>query len=493
MRETPVSRLKQSAAQVALGATGVAAITVLCFPAHLDLTIPGFLYLLLVVFLSVTGGFASSAIVAVIAVACLEYFFIPPILAWNIDNPIDLVALMTFLVTSLVITRLASKSRLEARSAEERRKDMARLYQLALRLLSLEPELAAGVRSLRLFREIFGFRAACLFDGSSAKLQLDGEPRADLAERTHAAYIRARDDRDSEHNIDVRCLHIGGKLLGAVGFEGDLDSETTSGPLAMLAAVTLERARAYERASRTAAAIQAEILRSAILDALAHEFKTPLTAILTAAGTIKDAHGSHPDQREMAAVIENEAARLGRLTTRLLRMQRLDRHEVKPNLEAADLQAVVTSVVDQYRAQSEERAIELIPRDGAFPVSCDPELLGMALVQLLDNAFKYSRPGSVVKIEFGSENGCANIYVMNEGYPIRAEERERIFERFFRGSHAKHGSPGTGLGLYIARKIAHAHGGALAVDPTYSRDKGTRFRLSLPVSTPHRQHERKAS
>lgn len=370
---------------------------------------------------------------------------------------------------------------------------MARLYQLALRLLSLEPELAAGVRSLRLFREIFGFRAACLFDGSSAKLQLDGEPQADLAERTHAAYIRARDDRDSEHNIDVRCLHIGGKLLGAVGFEGDLDGESISGPLAMLAAVTLERARAYERASRTAAAIQAEILRSAILDALAHEFKTPLTAILTAAETIKDAQGSHPDQREMAAVIENEAARLGRLTTRLLRMQRLDRHEVKPNLEAADLQAVVTSVVDQYRAQSEERAIELIPRDGAFPVSCDPELLGMALVQLLDNAFKYSRPGSVVKIEFGSEDGCANIYVVNEGYPIRAGERERIFERFFRGSHAKHGSPGTGLGLYIARKIAYAHGGALAVDPTYSRDKGTRFRLSLPVSTPHRQHERKAS
>ena len=487
------NELRRIAAQVALGAIGVALVTALCFPAHLELAIPSLLYLLLVVLQSLTAGFASAAVVSVIAVACLEYFFVPPILTWNVASPIDFVALATFLATSLVITRLASKARIDANSAESKRRDLAQLYELALRLLSLEPEAAAGVRAPRLFREIFGVRAVCLLDANTAQIHLDGESQQDLAERTRNAYIAGHDYRDSARNLDVRCLYIGGDLLGAIGFEGRLDSESTAGPLAMLAAVTLERARANETASKAAAAIHAEVLRSAILDALAHEFKTPLTAILTAAGSLKEAGGLQPDERDLADMIENETARLGRLTTRLLRMQRLDRTEVRPNLETTNLAALVANIVDQYRSQFGERDILVTsPREG-LAVSCDPELLALALVQLLDNASKYSRPGTAVEVEVDSDGESANICVTNAGQPIRAEERERIFERFYRGRHSRHNAPGTGLGLYVARKIIRAQGGTLEVDRSYSDDQGTRFRLTLPILAVHSQHELKAS
>ena len=138
------NQLQRIAVQVALGTVGVALITALCFPAHLDMAIPSLLYLLIVVVQSLTAGFASAVVVSIVAVACLEYFFVPPILTWNVASPIDYVALATFLATSLVITRLASRARIDANSAESKRRDLAQLYELALRLLSLEPEVAAG-------------------------------------------------------------------------------------------------------------------------------------------------------------------------------------------------------------------------------------------------------------------------------------------------------------------------------------------------------------
>ena len=208
------------------------------------------------------------------------------------------------------------------------------------------------MKSLRLFRDIFGFRAACLLDANTAQVHLDGDSQQGLAEKTRSGYIAGHDYRDSARSLEIRCVWIGGELLGAIGFEGALDSESTAGPLGVLAAVTLERARANESASKAAAAIHAEVLRSAILDALAHEFKTPLTAIMTAAGSLKEVDGLPLDERELAEMIENEAARLGHLTTRLLRMQRLDRIEVKPNLETADLSPLVMHIVDQAKPGS---------------------------------------------------------------------------------------------------------------------------------------------
>jgi len=497
MNATKPPQLTRVGGQVALGSLGVALITGVCFPAHLSYGIPGFLYLLLVVLLSLTGGFASSALVSLIAIVCLNYFFIPPVLSFEIVEPVGGAALLTFLVTSLVITRLVSRVRDQSGATESKRRDVALLYEAAARLLSLDPEAAAGAKSLRVFREVFGLRAACLFDGGAGRLQVDGESENGLAERTRDAFIRGQDYQDANRELSIQCLHAAGKLTGAVGFEGHLDDRATAGPLSMLAATALERARSFRSASKAAAAVEAEVLRSAILDAFAHEFKTPLAVILTAAGGIRETGSLAAEQLEMTEIIETQTTRLSRLATRLLRMARLDREEVKPRLESIDLHELVARLVHQYESQAEGHIVSVKSSLMAVAVLADSELLGLALVQLLDNAFKYSQPGTAIGIDLQSRNGFAYVRVRNQGRSVRREEQERIFERFFRGSETEHRAPGTGLGLYVARKIVRAHGGSLELDPDDASGDAsgdaTTFCVKLPIREDERQHERKAS
>ena len=182
MRAVKLSRYWRFGCHVIGGSFVVALVTVLAYHTHLNLGIPAFLYLLTVVTLSLVGGFAEAAVVSVVAVGCLDYFLTPPLLEWQITDPVDTVGLVTFWATSLVITRLASNSKRQAETAEKKRKEAALLYDAASRLLSLEPQMAAGALSLRVFREVFGLDAACLYDGMTDNLLLEGQSLHNLSE-----------------------------------------------------------------------------------------------------------------------------------------------------------------------------------------------------------------------------------------------------------------------------------------------------------------------
>ncbi len=487
-----VSRVLPAAIKsVALGSLAIAFITAACFSAHLSFEIPSLLYLMVVVFQSLLAGYASSAAVSVVAAACLEYFFIPPVLEWQINDPEDALALFAYLVTSLVITRLASKARNETRKAESKRKDAALLYETASRLLTLEPAIAAGTRALRIFREVFGLNAACLFDAGTTAVLVDGEPEHGLARETRNAYVLGHDYRNSDGWVHVHCIRVGGKPVGAVGFEGRFEDESAVFPLFALADTAFERARSFRSAGKAAAAVQAEMLRSAILDAFAHEFKTPQAVIMTAAGSLRQTGGLRTEQLEMADVIENEICRLNHLTTGLLRMARLDRDDVKPRMEVTDLGELVTHLIGQYRSHCGDHLISIKLQREAPDVLTDPELMNLALVQLLDNACKYSDPGSSVAIELDRDEEFANVFVTNGGRPIRREEEERIFERSYRGVETEHVTSGTGLGLYVARKIVRAHGGNLELDQNHAKHGSTTFRVRLPIVQREPPHERR--
>ena len=461
----------------------VGLVTAICYVLRLDLTVTGFLYLIIVVLQSLVGDFVSSAVVSIIADLCLNFFFAPPLFSFRVSDSSDFWALIAFLLTGLVITRLTTKVRREMQVSERHRSEMKLLYELSHRLFALNPREEMLPKSVALFRTVFGLRAACLYDGMNAELHSDGDSQSGLAEQTRAAYISRQDHDDAVSGIFTRVVRAGGNTMGAIGLEGLHDAELTAGPLAELAAAMLERVRVFRDASHADAAAQAEVFRGAILDALAHEFKTPLATIVTAAGGLRETGGLRPEQLELAEMAEMEASRLGQLTSRLLRIARLDREEVKPQLELTDLAELVTHLADQYEERWTDRKLSLSKDVPAAEVLADAELLGLAVRQLLDNACKYSHSGAVVKIGIAAEDKFVTVRVWNSGSSLSLNERTRIFERFYRGTEARQVAPGSGLGLYVARKIVQAHGGSLDLESDDEwNGQGVTFRLALPIA-----------
>jgi two-component system, OmpR family, sensor histidine kinase KdpD len=477
-----IRRIWPSLIHTVLGCLLIGLVSFVCYRFRLNLSVTAFIYLIVIVLQARIGSFASSAAVSLAAVLCLDFFFVPPLFSFEVTNPLDILALISFLTTGLVITGLTTRVREQAAIADDQRRQVDRLYQVAQALLALDPETTAYARSIELYKDVFGLRAVCLFDAAKAEMHCTDNSRNGLADQTRAAYCSGRDREDAGSEVLIRCLRAAGKTIGAIGLEGLRDPELTAGHLCTMAATMLERAHSFNQASHAVAAAQTELFRGAVLDALAHEFKTPLATIVTAAGGLRGLGPLCPEQLELTDIVESEASRLSLLTSRLLRTAQLDREEVKPQLELTDMTDLVADLAEQYSRQWTDRKLSVRTETEATGVMADPELLQLALRQLLDNACKYSVPGSAVTVSIDSQDQWVAIRTSNSGSCIRPSERSRIFERFYRGAEAAHTAPGSGLGLYVARKIVHAHGGSLDLETemTTNTNKDTAFRLALP-------------
>lgn len=454
------------------GLAAVGLLTAICFGLRLNFSATAFLYLIVVVVCSLSGGFPTAAVVSTAAVACLDYFFTYPIFSLTVSDPVDISALAAFLVTALAITRLAARAREQTRAALEQRRNLERLYRVSQQLLALDPEAANGVALLEPFRAVFDLRSVVLFDSTAMETLAAGDPPPAILSAVRNAYV-AGADQDQEAAA-IRCLRTRDKNIGAIGFEGLAASPVIAGSMAALAAGALERARGFRKAAKAAAQAESEAVRGAILDALAHEFKTPLATILTAAGGLREVGPLGAEQTELTGVIESQAERLAGLTSRLLRLARLDREEVRPRLEPVDLAELVSSLGDRFGPQF---VFDAEPVN----VLADPDLLRLAASQLLDNAMKYGDPSAPISVAVSRKGGAASLRVWNAGPPIPAEERLHVFDRFFRGAVWRRRTPGTGLGLYVARKIAAAHGGTVEAEDL-PPGEGVAFRINVPIA-----------
>jgi two-component system sensor histidine kinase KdpD len=255
--------------------------------------------------------------------------------------------------------------------------------------------------------------------------------------------------------------------------------------LASLAAVTLDRARSLRNESRAEAARQSERLRTAIVDALAHEVATPLTSIRAASSGMLAAGGLKEYQTELLTLIDHECERLTRITQEMLRTAKLDSREVQVRRGSVDLQEVMTEIVRVARQKAPMRVLTVVWKDAECAVMGEESLIVAALSQLVDNAFKYSPADTPVSVGVKREDGEIWISVHNTGSHIPSDELERIFERFYRSESAGSNVPGTGLGLSIARKIATAHNGR--VWAASDKEKGTTFYLALAAQKSEEQ------
>ena len=456
--------------------------TWICFRLGLNLASVGFLYLVCVVLAAVHGGFWQATWVSVISVACLDYFFDDPIFSFSVVRVSNWVELGAFEFTALIISQLSTRAHLRELEAIAERRETERLYQTARRILLFDRADDPGNLVTSLIREIFGLEAVFLFDAPSSKVykssRMPGTGDAAHISQTRAAYLLDSETFDPHIQCWFCALRLGIRPVGSLALCGAPLSQLTATALASLAAIALEQSRALQNQYHAEAARQAEQLRSAVLDSMAHQFKTPLTVIRTASSGLPAAGELTPLQTELVSLIDQEARKLNDLASRLVGAPELHPTSFAPQPEPLLLSRLMKTAIQELQQQGDRDRFQVAAPAHEPPVFADRELILTALAQLIDNAIKYSIPDSPIDVGLLVRDASVVLTVRSQGLVVAAADRERIFERFYRAPDAQSRSSGTGLGLSIVKTIAADHQGHVWADaePGY----GTVFSLYLP-------------
>jgi two-component system sensor histidine kinase KdpD len=455
----------------------LALLTYCGFALRVNLTTISFCDLLLVVAASLLFGFWQASLTTLLAVACLDYFFTQPLFEFNITDMQDWVALGAFEVTALVISRLSAKELRNAREAALYLAGMERLYELSRSSLFLDLHQPPGPQLAILIQRIFGVNAVALFDMNLGRQDRMGDWDAGEEDLARECYLR-NDARDYPLTQTwERILQAGSRSVGALLVRGKLNPLVVDA-MASLAAMAIDRHQSFENEDRAEAARKSEQLRAAVMDSLAHEFKTPLTAVQTASSGLLEFGALNASQADMVMLIDKEAARLTALCTRLLQTAKLEGEQMDLETEDVQVQALLAEVLASPSSDQGRNPYQVAMLDPALTVRVDRGLLTMILSQYIDNARKYSTPGTPIEFAARRSNTEVIFSVHNFGPTIRIEDRERIFERFYRAPDVKDIAPGTGIGLSVVRKAAEAHHGHVWV--ISDEGEGTTFYLSLP-------------
>lgn len=468
-------------AGIAIGIASLATATLAAFHLHWNLAATSSLDVVVVVFVCLISGFAEATLVSLLALVSLNYYFVPPIFTFYVNDPGNWIALLAFEGTALIVSRLSAHARAQAQLAAENRRKAERLYELSRRILLVDPRRPLGLQIVALVREIIQPESIALFDAAAARLDEAGPGAGEAGAAARIAYLRDRNDNGTAGGMWQRALRMGRSSHGAIALSGpDIDAPTIDA-IASLSAIAFERALLFEQQSRAEAARQTEQLRTTVLDALAHAFKTPLTVIRTASSGLLETAPLDAAATELVTLIDEESERLNQMATRLLQMARLESAEVRLRPENIDVASLLQQVVSDYREQLEGRPLSVTVSNPALHLQGDRDLLRIALGQLIDNAAKYSAAGSPVSIEASEQEGEVVVSVHNEGSVISAGQREQIFERFYRAPEVRHRASGTGLGLSITRKAMDVHRGRVWV--TSEEGRGTTFFLAFPAGS----------
>ena len=467
-----------------LALAGIWACTWIAFRMGENLGSVGFLYLVFVVLAAVYGGFWQATLVSVVAVGCLDYFFDEPILSLSIARANDFVELAVFEFTALMISQLSNRAHLRELEAVGERRDTARLYEIARTILLFDSPGDPGQRVVELIREVFGFSQVILFDALTTRVYSSGESISQpcsqaVLQEACSVYLPDTERLLPDGSTWICALRLGDRHVGALALCGAGVSRLIATALASLVAIALERARTLDQQCQAEAARQAEQLRTAVLDALAHKFKTPLTVIRTASSGLPATGDLSDLQRELVSLIDQEASKLNDLATRLVGAPQLDSKHFQPQPEPLLFSRLVRAAIQELEKPKDRERFQIAVPAWEPPVFADRELVLTALAQLVDNALKYSVEGSPVDVAVVVEEAGVTVSIRTQGAVLAAEQRERIFERFYRAPGAQLCAPGTGLGLSIVKTIAADHQGAVWADgePGY----GTVFSFSLPM------------
>ena len=463
-----------------LSLVGVALVT---FSAHwlipVNATTVGFAYLLLVLIVASTWGFTEAAVASLAATITFNFYFLPPVGTLTIADPQNWVALFSFLATALIASRLSDKAERRAEDAIARRQDVEHLYDFSRAILLIDESDAFSRQLAQKLADIFPVNAAALYDRRTGEIYRAGPGDFHgLDQQLRDAAWNGSSFADAERRRVITAVRLGSEPIAALALEGAQMPDSVLQGIANLVAIGLERARAQELAHQVEAARRSEQLRTTLLDAMAHEFKTPLTAIKAATTALLADPGQSGESRcELLTIADEEAEHLKELIDDAIEMARLDNAQIDLNLEMSDPDEVVRQAVASMQTEIASRRVRVACEAGAGDIAIDRRLFRLAVRQLRNNALKYSWPQSPITIRVGRSEDSIAIEVSNRGAAIPPEEQPRIFERFYRGASVKEQIPGSGLGLSIAARIVEAHRGELTVASAAGE---TVFRIRLP-------------
>jgi two-component system sensor histidine kinase KdpD len=403
----------------------------------------GILYIFAVLPVAVVWGLAYAIGVSVASMVAFNFFFLEPVHTLTLADSRNWFALLVFVVTSVVVSELATRSRRRAREA------------------SLLAEVATA-----------------LLEHGTVEAELE-QISADAARALHAAHAEITLGDEERKGY---ALTAGGRRVGTIRLEGEstADGKTRRRllpALASLLGVAIDRERLTREAYEAEALRRADVIKTALLRSVSHDLRTPLMAISTSAGALASPELaiSDPDRQELLATILAASDRLDHLVGNLLDLSRLQAGAAEPQRARVELDEIVVGALDELGAVAGRIDVSL--PDDPPAVSVDPDQIQRVLVNLLENALKYSPAEEHVRVQVASTASEALIRVVDHGPGVPTGERERIFEPFARGARSGD-APGAGLGLAIARGFAEANGGRLSVESRLGQ--GAAFVLSFP-------------
>ena len=439
-------------------------------------------FLLAVLIISTVWGLNASVFMAIVAMLAFNFFFLPPIGTFTIADPQNWVALFAFLVTAVIASQLSTRARSEALNANERRREIERLYGFSQQLLSSDKVVELVNVLPGYVVEAFDVKAAAIAlperpDVYRSSPEIEGLGEHDL----QLVCGRGEPRIDTERNLAFVPLRLGLRTVGALGVSGSHLSRGTLDAMSSLIAVAIERARALENLSRTEAARESEQLRSVLLDSVTHEFRTPLTAIKASVTSLLSHSQLNGDQqRELLTVINEESDRLNRLVGEAAEMAQLDANKVELHLAPHALREALDPALEETKQTLGEHPVEVRLPANLPRVRMDVFRIKEVFTHLLENAAKYSPPESPIYITGEVQPRNLMSSIADRGSGIDDFEQGLIFDKFYRGRNQRLTVQGTGMGLAIAKAIVEAHGGTIGV--TSQLGHGSVFYFTLPLA-----------
>ncbi len=428
--------------------------------AYLDKAHVALLFLLVVLGASSAGGRILGFSVSVAAFLSLNFFFLPPIGTLTIAHPMDLVVLGAFLVTSLVAAQLLHRANREALEARERAAEIDRLAALGAETLNAADARDGLGAIVGVIQSILGVEYCDVIEAPA------------MASSAHGG----GDGRELLLPLRVRDTTVGTlRITDSRGIALSPERRRLLDALLYYAALGVERVRLTEMAERAEAQGRMESLRSALLASVSHDLRTPLTSIKGIAHEI--ASGGDP---QAAAEIEAAADRLNALIGDMLELSRIQAGAVRTPTAVETIDDLVGVALQQARAVLKERLVAI---DGTEEILSGRFAFTDALrvlVNLLENAAKYSPAGLPIDLCIRREGAKITLAVMDRGPGVPEDDRERIFEPFQRLHNTPSDTGGTGLGLSIARGLAATLGGAVRYEPR--EGGGSVFIFELPAA-----------